>query len=348
MAPRRNRPTPEQRNSGAWLGGNRGTVQSTGSGRSFQSSARMNSQTFNRASAPSKGFDPNGSNFTNQTRFDLYGNPIYPEPRSIRSLPPQIAGYTDDFSTRGEIASTKDQKISPYSYPISDFLYEVDTVQINPAYKTAFNNVGNDPDSAEYVSNYKGAVPVYRMQKLQNIAQGLKQFAQASSTYFDKKFEILPHPNMQPTTITPDSRTLQLNVGGFEDPRSHRYVAAGHANIGLKRGQKRSSKGTWEPSGPYIGNMGMNTNLNDRFTNTPKSNAATIQHEFGHVLGILHPKGYDTGGSKNSRMSYAAESYGHGPKLLPSDINMYQEIYKREDIKRKAKNAYKGVAKKRK
>lgn len=305
-----------------------------------------------RGVVPSKGgLDPYRDNTSSQTKFDYWGQPIYPEPRSIRSLPPQLAGWTDDYSKAGQVASIEGQYNSQ-SQALYDFLNgDIDTIIIDPQYKTAYNNVGNDPDSAEYVSNYRGGMPVHRMNKLQDLAKGLNRFANAASKYFDKKVEILPHPGSSNPRHN-SRKNLKLTVEGFEewDAKAAGLVYKNQRIAGPK--QSKVTKGTrtssYMPSqGPYTGTMHINTNMSDVYRTDPEAMAHTFQHEFGHVLGTEHPEGYRTGGAKNSTMSYNIKSSAQGEILKPSDINLFKELYKQADVNRRAKNAYKGVAKKR-
>lgn len=306
-----------------------------------------------RGVVPSKGgLDPYRDNTSSQTKFDYWGQPIYPEPRPIRSLPPQLAGYTDDYSKAGQVASIEGQ-YNPQSQALYDFLNgDIDTILIDPAYKTAYNNVGNDPDSAEYVSNYRGGMPIHRMNKLQDLAKGLNRFADAASKYFDKKVEILPQPGFR-NPRHHSRKNLRLTVQGYEDWNAE---AAGFVYRDEKIAEPRqgrvktgTGKAAYVPGrGPYTGTIHINTNMSDAYRTDPEAVAYTFQHEFGHVLGTGHPEGYKKGGAKNSIMAYGPESYVQGEVLKPADINLFKDLYKQADVNRRAKNAYKGVAKKRK
>lgn len=299
------------------------------------------------------GPQPFGDNVGNQTEFGPGGEVYYPQPRSIRSLPPQLAGYTDDYSKAGQVASIEGQYNSQ-SQALYDFLNgDIDTILIDPAYKTAYNNVGNDPDSAEYVSNYRGGMPIHRMNKLQDLAKGLNQFADAASKYFDKKVEILPQPGFR-NPRHHSRKNLRLTVQGYEDwdAEAAGFVYKDERIAEPKQGRVRTSnpnKTAYVPGlGPYTGTIYINTNMSDQqYRTDPEAVAHTFQHEFGHVLGTAHPEGHKTGGAKNSTMSYSMESHQQGAVLKPSDINFLKDLYKQADVNRRAKNAYKGVAKKR-
>lgn len=307
-----------------------------------------------RGVVPSKGgLDPYRDNTSSQTKFDYWGQPIYPEPRSIRSLPPQLAGYTDDYSKAGQVASTEGQW-NRQSQSLYDFLNgDIDTILIDPAYKTAYNNIGNDPDSAEYVSNYRGGMPIHRMNKLQNLAKGLNQFADAASKYFDKKVEILPQPGFR-NPRHHSRKNLRLTVKGFandyDSDSSAGYVYLNQQIAEPKQGKVKTGTGkvAYVPGrGPYTGTININTDIPAQFRSDPEAYAHTFQHEFGHVLGTGHPEGHTTGGAKNSTMSYSGKSHQQGAVLKPSDINFLKDLYKQAEVNRRAKNAYKGVAKKR-
>lgn len=289
----------------------------------------------------------------NQTSFSDWG-PVYPNPQSIKDMPYQVAGYDDDYSKRGQIASTEGQRYWLNDWT-DDFLNKVTKVYINPAYKKDYNNVGNDPDSAEYVSNYKGPMPIHRMEKLQNLAQGINAFASATSKYFNKDVEVLPYPDMYPKNAGNHQTTARIDVAGFEEfatDDSLRNIRAGYVSglwptFGPK--VKKTGKETYRVVGPQSTQINMNTNMPDRVYKVyPDSSGKTMLHEFGHSLGINHPKGYDDGGAQNSIMSYSSTSWSHGTRLQPADVNLYKDLYKEYDVRRRGRSAYKGVAKKRK
>lgn len=306
----------------------------------------------NAGIAPNRAGPDPWKNTSSQTKYDYWGNPVYPEPQSIRGLPPQLAGYTDDFNVAGKVAGTEAQNFRA-TEALYDFLNKVDTIVIDPQYKTKYDNVGNDPDSAEHVSNYRGSVPIYRMQKLQGLAKGLEDFAGAASKYWDKKVEILRHPGAKSNRVTTyrnKENSLKLRVEGFEDVGVGPGTWAGYVTPGgrlSKPAADKTGKKNQNTTDSYGGVININTNLNTAYSSSKESYAGHFQHEFGHVLGVGHPEGYATGGEKNSVMSYARES-SQGHKLGPADINLYRDLYKKADVQRRAKNAYKGVAKKRK
>lgn len=292
----------------------------------------------------------------NQTYWDSGGYPVYPTPQSIRSMPRQLAGRSDDYNTVGRYASTANMSGVSQWFG-SPVLSDVKKVYINQQFAEPASRIGNDPDSVKRRTNFK-PLPAYRVKELQDVGRGTAIFSKAVSKYFDKDVEILQVPNQDMSNAGNPLTTLQLNIRGYEEGKTARSL--GSVSIfGMSRPSgKKTGPETYKMTKPYRGTIGINTNVNpQQYDNDPKKYAGTLMHEFGHVLGVGHPAGYDNQGSKNSRMSYDYTAYQYGVLLHPADINMFQDEYKKIDqakmrkssqyIKRAA-SAYKGVAKKRK
>jgi len=280
----------------------------------------------------------------NQTQLIKHWNrddkfPIYPEPQSIRDMPAQIAGYHDDYNVQGQVASTENMRW--YETDFTDkFLNKTKTVYVNPRYKEEYDNVGNDPDSAEYVSNYRGPMPIHRMEKLAHLGRGIKEFSSAIGKYFDKNVVLLPHPNAFPKSVDPLNSTI-VDVAGYSDePPTENARTAGYVDMWggyFKPEVKKTGKETYKIVGPQRGVFNMNTNLPDYvYRHYLDQGGTTALHEFGHVLSMGHPRGYQNQGARNSIMSYADTSRSHGVKYHPADINAFKEMYKWYDVKRRA------------
>lgn len=309
---------------------------------------------------PSYGVPPDTQNEINaQTQTTFYGRgyAYYPSPQSIREMPPQLAGYDDDYNKKGQIASTAN--MYDVGYLGNKFLSDIQKVYINPAFAEPASRIGNDPDSKKRRTNFK-PLPAYRVKGLQEVGKSMRRFADATAKYFDKDVEILQVPNQYPADAGNYLTTLQLNIHGYEQgryPRSAGYVSMWDS--WFPPSTKKTGPETRKLVGPYTANMNINTNIpKDRYpTYDVKQRAGTMTHEFMHNLGMGHPKGYDDGGAQNSKLSYDSTAYMHGEKLHPADINTFKEAYTKIDqtkmrkssqyVKRAA-SAYKGVAKKRK
>lgn len=307
-----------------------------------------------RTGLPADRFDRPPSNQTYWPDGDYW--PTYPRPQSIQDMPRQLAGFNDDYNTRGQIASTANMsRVSEWFG--EPFLSDVQKVYINQAFAEPASRIGNDPDSVKRTTNFK-PLPAYRVKELQKLGKGTAKFAKAASKYFDKDFETLQVPNQDMSNAGNPLTTLQLNIIGYEEgypARSLGYVSMW--GVSRPSGEKTGPE-TYKVTKPYRGTIGMNTNVDPRqYRNTPTTYAGTLMHEFGHVLGQAHPAGYKDSGAKNSTMSYDSTSYAFGELLHPADINMLQDAYKRVEQKKmrksseyvkRAASAYKGVAKKRK
>jgi hypothetical protein len=326
--------------AGAWLGGNRGTVQSR-----FPSDAGNRDAKIDAGGT--RGRVPDRQ-IVNQTTFekDQWGgrrHPVFPEPQSIQNMPPQIAAWNDASNKRGKIASTQNMSMLWHGDDNADkFLHDIDTVYINPLYKLSYMKSAETADRKEY-----------RAETLSNLDAGLQKFANYNSKYFDKKFKVLPYPKTETSNkfngqYSNPLKTLQLDIQGSY--ANHTAIAS-VVSQPFRRPTKKRGVDKDQSVGPYQHGMWINTSYNSRTKNQKRtmyapSTADVLQHEFGHNLGINHPD--DLYEDANTVMSYKDFSYKAEGKLMPSDINMYQKLYKQRDVKKRAKSAYKGVAKKRK
>jgi len=333
--------------AGAWLGGNRGTVQSRFPSDAGNRDAKIDSggtrgrvpdrQIVNQTTFGGKGPIDTSDNYMGQ-RY-----PVFPEPQSIQKMPPQIAAYSDASNKTGKIASTQNMSMLWHGDDNADkFLHDIDTVYINPLYKLSYMKSAETADRKEY-----------RAETLSNLDAGLQKFANYNSKYFDKKFKVLPYPKTETSNkfngqYSNPLKTLQLDIQGSY---------ANHTAIGavtprpFSRPTKKRGVDKDQSVGPYRHGMWINTSYNSRTKNQKRAigadyTAYVVQHEFGHNLGINHPD--DVHEDANTVMSYNNLVNESGGKLMPSDINTYQKLYKQRDVKKRAKSAYKGVAKKRK
>lgn len=282
--------------------------------------------------------------------------PKYPSPQSIRSMPKQLAGYDDDYNVQGQIASTAN--MGGLSSGGQTFLDKINKVYINPAFAEPLMASPNDPDSPKYKSNYK-PIGRYQREKLAKISQGVSQFANATSKYFNKDVEII-RPNQYPPNAGNYQNTAKINIEGYREdtmnPRSAGFV--GLWDSYHRPRTEKTGKETRKVTGPHVFNQYINTSIDERrYNQGPSEYGGTMLHEFGHNLGVMHPKGHKSGGAKNSKMSYDNTAYDLGPTLGPADINMYKEAYaiidaekmrKSAAYRKRAESAYKGIAKKRK
>jgi len=288
--------------------------------------------------------------------------PVYPEPQSIRSLPPQLAGYTDEYNLRGQVAAlTNVSEDGGFTDNLEKFLSDVNTVYINPLYKTDL---------------YQSRLPADRLERkaenLRSLDEGIEKFAAANSKYFDKQFVVLPKPKSEQSNVFNDQvanpmKTLQLDIQGFYDPKRRalasvnmkgmvnarkgdtRYDVArrGFSNYYNQKVMRNRGVDADQPVAPYT--QQINMNFGNKYTQyqTADDHAFVLQHEFGHNLGREHSTGYRYDDA-NTVMSYDSNARYYGAKLLPSDINLYRAAYKAIENKRKTKNARGGVAKNRK
>jgi len=307
---------------GAWLGGNRGTVQSTGSG----TVQRVDAQPFN------------------QTRF-VNGKPQYPEPQSLRNMPFQNAGYDDKFNKRGQKASTQNiqENIVPgYERSSEVFVRDIGTIYVNPAYMSEYIDPPGTADRKEA-----------KAKKFEGLTKQLLSFAEANSKYFDKTFEVLPYPKRGNPAVYSNKqidpqKTLQLNIQTGRNPENSNSAAWASTH---PLSMPIPGKGIkFQQESPRQKDIVFNSK-NDFSVPTPYRETI-LQHEFHHSVGLEHSKNYNARGKeqdKNTITSYADEvALKNSSQMLPSDVNFWKEVQNTVDVKRRAKNAYKGVAKKRK
>jgi len=316
------------KNSGAWLGGSRGSLPDR--------------QVPNQTTFSGEGYldwrqNPEGSR---ENRW-----PVYPEPQDIRNMPRQIAGHTDAYNQRGQVASTKNMERFWTGQDNADvFLHDIDRVYINPLYKLNYMKSAETADRKEY-----------RARQTSNWERGLRKFANYNSKYFNKEFVVLDQPKTDASNTfngkySNPVKTLQLDITGSYNDRTRAIGSVRPRNLSYPKKGRGVDKD--QAVGPYQHGIWVNTSYNYSPTKPGRWSdetevAHTAQHEFSHVLGYGHSSDYDWEDA-NTVTSYNQKVWFGEGKLLPSDINAYQDIYKQRDIKRRAKNAYKGVAKNRK
>jgi hypothetical protein len=295
---------------------------------------------------------------TDQTYFTGRENQWtnYPRPQSIRKMPRQLAGYDDNYNTRGQIASTANMD-TPNWFG-ETFLSDIQKVYINQAFAEPASRIGNDPDSRKRSTNFK-PLPAYRVKQLQKRAKGVARFADSASKYFDKDFETLQVPNQYPSDAGNYLSTLQLNIRGYEEGKNTR--SAGYVSMWssyFRPPSKKTGPETRKITGPWRADMHLNTNMPDiEWYYRPREAGGTVMHEFLHNLGMGHPVGYNDNEAKNSKLSYDSTAYAWDEYLHPADINVFQDTYKKieqekmrnsPEYRKRAASAYRGVAKKRK
>ena len=155
------------------------------------------------------------------------------------------------------------------------------------------------------------------------------------------------------------NRTLQVNV--FEDQSGNLgsapiygfYQPAKEVAPIAKTNRSGGPEGWRYPQirtlGPHMDKMALaHPNMFSRNVyEGGLSMGSVAQHELGHVLGIGHSTKFqhdEWQGDKNTVMSYQ-RGIDPGVKLLPSDINMWKEVYDKNDpASRAARNKKKGSA----
>ena len=249
-----------------------------------------------------------------------------PPPQFIGTAPLQRAAY-DDFDKEGNPVNyqggiARGAQFSNDPNRLQHFKNQT-KILVNPMYKDYYDKVGNDPDSHDRVDStaYK-AIPRGDIQKVRDIAAGINRWAKDTSVYFGKEITIGKSPNVLPTVYPKDQQnTLNLIVGGFRDPAygwdANRQIAAGYVS--------RSDYKYPDKKNNTHGAIYLNTALNDQYDATPKVNAYTMQHEFGHVLGMAHPFQYNKGTRNQSVMSYDTPRH-RGSQLYPADINALRNL----------------------
>jgi len=332
--------------AGAYFGGNRNPTMLTPRGNPIPPSGsrvpdrleKINQTTF-RSPGEIKTVKAGVASFSDEGK----NLPIYPEPQSIKFMPPQLAGYDDKFNKRGKIASTENMGYLWHGdVDMDKFLHDVETVYINPSYK-------NEYIQAPITADRKEA----RAKQVESIGLGLDKFAQANSRYFGKQFKVLPLPintkdeKPEGKRVNPN-KSLILDIRGDNRPYD-RYLAAAPARpfTRLNTNPKQAGVDSEFTPGVYRDWQMYNTAFNSRpdaggpvgkFRRYVDSGTAAqaFQHEFGHNLGINHPANvYE---DKNTKMAYSEKAKMLEEKLGPSDINFYQQAYRDTKNERLVKN----------
>lgn len=291
----------------------------------------------------------------NQTSYPGGWFVKYPEPQNILNMPTQNAGYTDDFNVAGQPASTRG--FTTFNDKLEDVLFNKDEIYVVPSYKKDFDNVGNDPDSKEYVSNYRGPKSIRQMENLRAVGEGVERFAEAAGKYYGKKVTVMTNP-YDYEKVPASTRADILFVGGStkENQPNPGYAGIYSLLFGRNYTQTKPVKRFKEDRSEVqkvtrasSSSIKLNTNLHPRYDykQSPDWWAHVTQHEYGHSLGFGHPEGFDDGRQMNSIMSYSGASE-QGAKLSPVDVNAVQEIYAqalhdRDVARRAAQNRARGA-----
>ncbi len=273
--------------------------------------------------------------FNNQLPGMLQTQARLPEPQFIKNLPFQKAGYTDypvNWDDDGfKFDSTKPKinkagNISGGMIPgsigsVQDFL-NTKSVFVNPLYKDPYDKVGNDPDSKDRSRGPSLGISDQLRINLREIGEGTRIWAEATSKYFNKPIVVGKSPVFNQgspltTRVNIEGEYTKNNAAGWV------YMSTGSLTPRPKKvlkapgGENRVTKaGALQKTMTLNTNMGMGYNQMD--------SASTIQHEFGHTMGLNHPHEYPRGTTKNSELSYYDR--GDGAKLGPSTINYYKNI----------------------
>jgi hypothetical protein len=288
----------------------------------------------------------------NQTTFAPWGEPIYPEPQSIVSMPYQNAGYSDDFNTRAQRANLEGVNIYD-TKKVEDLIFNKDQIYVVPSYMKDFDDVGNDPDSEEYVSNYRGPKSLRQMENVRFVARGVRDFADSLGKYFDKEVIVMNNP-YDYKKVPASTRAQIVFVGGStyysgENPPftgSYSPIWGGRPTqfervARFKEDRSEVQKVTQASSEEFT----LNTNLNPKFDylrwNYPRYWGNVALHEYGHALNFDHPTGYRNRGQQNSIMSYSRTR--DQARFEPVDINAIKSIYEqalreRDAAKRASQN----------
>lgn len=289
-----------------------------------------------------------------------------PEPSFIGNMPLQDAWADDSVNVKGQLAGGG----AEYYYDKSKFnvpqiVSNLDELRVNPAYKEKYLKGPNDPDNVNYQRAYRGGLEPAQQRKGQNIAQGVREWAEYTSGYFGIPVNVEKYPRTKQSEFKTlnelPKNTMLINVKGFyqdkkSDGRTPEYREAGQDYTNqLKAGEddkqaKQLSgyvyqKGIQIHDGKYSDSMYVNTNLSERNPtkdeqdlinqgyvmagnediNSSKNWAFMAQHEFGHNLGFGHPHDQPGGSKRNSVMSYYSDR-SQGAKLQPADINKLKEF----------------------
>jgi hypothetical protein len=263
--------------------------------------------------------------------------PVYPAPQPIKNMPPQFAGYTDyaraeeTLYTYGSLGqNTEGTKINTAGQvargievenekSAKDF-FNTKSVFVNPAFKDKYDKVGNDPDSADR-SRGPLVLSEERLQTLRAMSAGVNQWAKATSAYFGKPFEVGVSPNYSRASTV---GTTNVNIFGDEagDRYSGMVIGSGSYTPGSKKVLKSPlGENRITPRKALIKEMYLNTDISANVYSGDEW-ASTVQHEFGHTMGLGHPHNDPKGTTLNSEMSYDAR--GEGATILPATINAYR------------------------
>lgn len=144
-------------------------------------------------------------------------------------------------------------------------------------------------------------------------------------------------------------KTLQLNIQTGRKPENPNAVAWASTHPLSMPVPGKGIK--FQQESPRQKDIVFSVEHND-FSRLSPYTPSTLQHEFHHSVGLEHSKNYNAPHKeqdKNTITSYAKETeLENSSQMLPSDVNFWKQVQNTVDVKRRAKNAYKGVAKKRK
>jgi hypothetical protein len=199
------------------------------------------------------------------------------------------------------------------------------SVLVNPEYKDPYDKIGNDPDSKDRSRNPL-IVPEERQETLRAMGLAVNQFAKANSKYFNKPFVVSKSPVQSNQADAP--LTTRIQIGGAEVGDSYAgavFMGGSYTPRTKKVLKAPGGENRITPAKALRKDMTLNTDISVAgYGYAAREWAGTIQHEFGHTMGIGHPHNDPKGTTLNSEMSYDAPKYG--ATILPATINAYKKV----------------------